>query len=267
MAKVLDGKKEADKILARLKKLCAGRRPVTLATIIVGNRPDSRLYIKLKTAAARRVGIRTKAFSLPATATQGQLESLIQKLNRQRAVHGILLQLPLPSHLHADHAVATISPKKDVDGFRLNSLVPSPTIFAVLRLLEIAKPQPNSAITILGRDSVFTEQLAEQLARQKHRVFIVAPRHDWSSHTKQADVIITVLGRGPRLEAKDTKSSAIVIDVGIRRVKGKTVGDVALSVWKKAKAVSPVPGGIGPLTVAGVLWNTYQLVTRHLSSR
>lgn len=261
MAKTLDGKKEADKILRRLQKLCAGRRPITLATIQVGQRADSSLYLKLKTAAARRIGMKTIAFLLPDPTSQARLAAVIRKLNRRKSVHGILLQLPLPKHLNANHAVGIISPKKDVDGFGKKSMVPSPTIFAVLRLLQLAKPKKHSIVTILGRDSVFTEQLAELLARLHYRAFIVASRGDWSSHTKQADVVITVLGRGPRLQAKDIVRGAIIIDVGIRRRKGRTVGDVAPSVWGKAKAVSPVPGGVGPLTVAGVLWNTYQLAS------
>lgn len=259
ISKKLDGRKEAEKILAVLKKkVAARRRPLTLATIIVGLRPDSQLYIKLKTAAARRVGIRTQAFTLPPTVSQQRLERLIVNLNQDKKIHGILLQLPLPPKLNADKAVAAIAAKKDVDGFHKHSRVLPPTIAAVLHLLNIAKPRPRAACVILAKRGPFSERLAAELRQRKYRVAIVSTGI-LPKTLRACDVIISARGRGPFLAAKNISKKTIVIDVGIRRVQGKTVGDVARDAWSKARAISPVPGGVGPLTVAYVLKNLYTL--------
>lgn len=261
-ARVLDGKREADKILADLKKQVAARRlPITLATIQVGRRPDSQLYLRLKTAAARRIGIRTVSYLLPAGASAARLQSLIRRLNRQSSVHGILLQLPLPKHLYADQAVALINPKKDVDGFLPDSPVLSPTVAAVMHLLKLAKPKKGAAAVVLGKESVFTAEVAAQLAKKGGKTEILPVKRIIPPATKRADIIVTVLGAGPMLKRKNIPSGAIVIDVGIRRRHGKTIGDVDPSIRTRAKAVSPVPGGVGPLTVAFVLQNTVVLAS------
>lgn len=262
---ILNGRIESVRLLRRLRtKIRAGRRPITLATILVGQRYDSTVYVRLKVKAAADVGIRTEQHHLPERTSQRRLEQLIQRLNRRPGITGILLQLPLPAGLNADHAIAVLDPVKDVDGFHPdNHRVTPPPEAAVLHLLRVAKPKPRSRIVLLGRQSVFTEQLAARLSRQGHRAAIIPPVGRWRMTARSADVVITAVGRGPRLTGRDIKRGAIVIDVGIRHQRGKTVGDAAPSVWTVAKAVSPVPGGIGPLTVAAVLWNTYTL-SEHL---
>ena len=257
----LDGRRAADRMLEQLQqKVARVRRPITLATILVGSRYDSTLYVKLKRRAATRVGIRTEAHHLPSTTTQKALETLIRSFNKRRAIQGILLQLPLPSHLDADQAVAVIDPRKDVDGFQPNNkhIVPPP-VGAVLKLLALGKPKPKSFAVIVAQQSVFTERLAQALDGAGHFAAVVEPHRQMKDIIRLADIVITALGTGPRITARDIKPGAICVDVGIRQHGKKTVGDFHPSVWTKAKAISPVPGGVGPLTVSCVLENTYLL--------
>ena len=260
-AKILDGRAAADRLLQQLtKRVKQSRRRITLATIVVGQRYDSKLYVKLKVSAAKRVGIRTEQHRLPERTSQRTLETLIKRLNGKRSVNGILLQLPLPSHLSADHAVRTIDPRKDVDGFHPDTTgIDSPPVAAVLKLIALAHPKPGSRVVVLGRRSVLSQTLQARLSSRASSVDVVSARHRIPPSTKTADIIITILGRGPKLQPQHIKPGAIIIDVGIRHERRKTVGDVDPSVWTKAKAISPVPGGVGPLTVAYVLYNTFIL--------
>lgn len=262
----LDGKKEAAKLLGKLKqKVSALHTPITLATILVGRRPDSVLYVKRKQQAAINVGIKVRKYQFPTSISQKKLDSLLERLNRDSHVHGILLQLPLPTHLKTSRTIAMIPPSKDVDGFQDHPRVVPPTVAAVLHLLRLAKPKQGARAIILGKKSVFTKDLSVQLHNAGSPAGVVLVAHKIPMITRKADIIITALGRNPRLTAADIKPGAIVIDVGIRRMADKTVGDADPSVWTKAKAVSPVPGGVGPLTVAYVLYNTYHLaITRNI---
>lgn len=266
IAKSLDGKKEAAKLLEKLKqKVSALHKPITLATILVGQRPDSVLYVKRKQQAATNVGIKVRKYQLPTSISQKKLDSMLQRLSRNPHVHGILLQLPLPTHLNTSRTIAMIPPSKDVDGFQNHPKVVPPTIAAVLHLLRVAKPKKRARIVILGKKSVFTRDLSSYLYNHGSPAVVVPVAQKIPVITRKADIVITALGRNPHLTAADIKPGAIVIDVGIRRVAGKTVGDADPSVWTKAKAVSPVPGGVGPLTVAYVLYNTYHLaITRNI---
>lgn len=260
----LDGRRAADRMLALLtKKVARHRQPITLATILVGLRYDSALYVKLKRRAAARVGIHTEAHHLPSTTSQSSLNKLIRSLNKRKNIHGILLQLPLPKQLNADAAVAAIDPTKDVDGFQPNNtLVVPPPVGAVLKLIALGKPKSESFTVIIAQQSVFTERLAQALDRTGHFVAVVEPHRHMNNVIRKSDIVISALGTGPRITARDIKPGAICIDVGIRQQGKKTVGDFNPSVWLKAKAVSPVPGGVGPLTVACVLENTYLLAVR-----
>ncbi len=260
----LDGRQAADRMLAQLKKkVDRTKRPITLATILVGTRYDSALYVKLKQRAAAKVGIRTEAHHLPASTTQSTLEKLIRKLNHRKTITGILLQLPLPKHLNADSAVAAIDQHKDVDGFQPNnSLVVPPPVEAVLKLIALGKSKPKSFAVIVAQQSVFTKQLAIALDHKGFTAAIVEPHRNMRSVTSKADIVISALGTGPRLTAHDLKYGTICIDVGIRQLGKKTVGDFASSAWTKAKAISPVPGGVGPLTISCVLENTYLLMKK-----
>lgn len=260
----LDGRRAADRMLIQLKKKVAKhRRPITLATILVGARYDSALYVKLKRRAAAGVGIKTEAHHLSSSTTQKKLEQLIRSLNKRKNITGILLQLPLPKHLSADAAVTVIDPAKDVDGFQPgNPLVVPPPVGAVLKLIQVAKPRPRSFCVIVAQPSVFTERLAQALEAAGHVATVIEPHARLGQITAKADIIIPALGVGRQLLAADIKRGAIVVDVGIRQRGKKTIGDVHSSAWSKAKAISPVPGGVGPLTISCVLANTYQLAKR-----
>lgn len=263
-ASILDGRAAADRILKKLQNSIARtRHPITLVAIIVGNRFDSRLYVRLKRRAAAQVGINTEIVQLPNTTTQAALERCIHRLNKRAKVHGILLQLPLPRTLNTDAAVAAIAPEKDVDGFRSdNTFVVPPPIGAVIRLIRLAHPKPSSVAVILAQPSVFTVRLSRALEEQGYCATHVEPHGAWAEATRRADIVITALGSGPRLRRTDIKRGASIIDVGIRKQGKKTVGDVHPSAWRVASAISPVPGGVGPLTIACVLENTYHLAIR-----
>lgn len=260
-AQRLNGRAAANRLLAQLHRQLRRRRTVpTLATIIVGGRYDSALYVRLKVAAAKRVGIRAEEYHLSASTSAPQLEQVIRRLNRRRSITGILLQLPLPSHLNADQAVLCIDPRKDVDGFHPNNtfIVPPP-VAAVIKLIDLGHPPHRSRVAILGKTTVYTKQLQSVFDKRGWTAGIFS--RNWGRATKKSNVIVTVLGHGPKLLATQVAKGAIVIDVGIRHEKGKTVGDVDPGVWAKAKAISPVPGGVGPLTVAYVLINCAKLAT------
>lgn len=261
MAKVLDGRQEARALLRDLKKKVARRKKViTLASILVGSRFDSQLYVSLKVAAAKKVGINTAVWTLPTSITALQLADEITALNANQAIDAILLQLPLPSHIPTDAVVARISSRKDVDGFRAGrSRVQPPTIAAVIHLIAAAKPKVHSRIVLITKDSIFSQRLSTSLRAQGYMVTIFTRSHGWRNTTQQADIIVTARGQGKRLTALDVHPGATVIDVGIRKHLGKTIGDVHPNVWQVAGAVSPVPGGVGPLTVAYLLYNTYRL--------
>jgi methylenetetrahydrofolate dehydrogenase (NADP+) / methenyltetrahydrofolate cyclohydrolase len=260
----LDGRRAADQMLKQLKKkVVRARRPITLATILVGSRYDSALYVKLKRRAAARVGIHTEAHHLSSATNQLALQKLIRLLNKLNIINGILLQLPLPKQLNADDAVATINPAKDVDGFQPNNtLVIPPPVGAVLKLIALGKPKPKSFAVIVAQQSVFTERLAQALDKAGHYAAVVEPHRHMKDIITKADIVIAALGAGPRIIARDVKRGAICIDVGIRQQGKNTIGDFHPSVWAKTKAISPVPGGVGPLTVACVLENTCLLATR-----
>lgn len=264
IAQTLDGRAAAGRILRQLKsKVASHGRPITLATILVGARYDSALYVKLKRKAAASVGIQTEAHHLPANTTSSTLHKLITKLNHQKNINGILLQLPLPKHLDADAAVAVIDPAKDVDGFQMdNTRITPPPIGAVLKLIALGHPQRKSLAVIIAQQSIFTQRLVLALQQAGHTAAIVEPHPQMHTLTSQADIIVTALGTGPRVTARMVKKDAVIVDVGIRQLNKKTVGDVDPSTWKKAKAISPVPGGVGPLTIACVLENTYQLAVQ-----
>lgn len=264
IAQRLNGTKESERIIQRLVSLTSSlRRPITLATILVGSRYDSALYVKLKRKAAARAGIHTTFFHLPEKVSQKKLEELLHTLNRDTTVYGILLQLPLPKHLDADAAIAVMDPKKDADGFhKANTFITPPPIAATLHLLKLAHPKPNSFATIVAKPSVFTERLAHELDRLGYPTAITSPHPNMSLLTTASDILITAIGTSVFIHAAEVKKGAIIIDVGIRKHGKKAVGDISPNVWNKAAAISPVPGGVGPMTIAYLLWNTYQLAKK-----
>jgi len=281
-AKIIDGKAVAARIRADIKKkveerLARGLPRPGLATVLVGDDPASHTYVRMKQKACAEVGIESFGHKLPADASQEEVEALVEKLNADPKVHGILVQLPLPKHLDEERVLSKISIEKDVDGFhpinigrlaqkgREPLFVPC-TPAGVMVLLEEAGVNLEGAnAVVLGRSNIVGMPMALLLVRANSTVTICHSRtKDIPAHTRQADVIIAAVGRPHMVKADWVKPGAVVIDVGVNRVDDSTakkgyrlVGDVDFDAVKEvAGAITPVPGGVGPMTIAMLLQNT-----------
>ncbi|MGB3309722.1 MAG: bifunctional methylenetetrahydrofolate dehydrogenase/methenyltetrahydrofolate cyclohydrolase FolD [Nodosilinea sp.] len=278
MTLLLDGKALANQIQAQLAQEIQaltdqGYRPPGLAVVMVGNNPASAAYVRNKERACSRVGITSYGKHLPATATQAEVASLLQQLNADPNVDGILVQLPLPEQLDAVALLSTIDPDKDADGLHpinLGRLVRgepglrSCTPYGVIRLLEAANINLVGAnALVVGRSILVGKPMALMLIEANATVTL-AHSHtiDLPALMRQADILVAAVGRPGMITAVDVKPDSVVIDVGINRVEqpdgsAKLVGDVDFaSVQPVAGAITPVPGGVGPMTVAMLLENT-----------
>lgn len=242
--------------------------PPGLAVILVGEDPASRVYVRNKQRACEKVGIRSVSHLLPSTTNEKTLLALIEQLNADPHVHGVLVQLPLPSPEHEITAIESIAPLKDVDGFHpLNVaklyegrpyLVPS-TPAGILELLATHHvPLADRHVVIIGASNIVGKPLALCLL---HRNAVVTVCHkytrDLQAIAREADILITAVGKQNLITADMVKPGAVVIDVGITLMEGRAVGDVDFEpVAQKASLTTPVPGGVGPLTIAMLLANT-----------
>jgi len=273
-SRIIDGKKIAEQIKQELKAtILAEKLRPNLAVVLVGDDPASHLYVKMKEAACKQVGIIFHKYILPAACTAEQLSQTIQWLNDDEEVNVILLQLPLPSHLSEDTIIAKIKPEKDVDGFTKQNIqlllddtpriIPG-LVLGVIKLLESTnEPLDDKQAVIIAKSPVFTEPLAHVLKRKIASVTVIAPDDSaLKSITRQADIIISAVGRPKFITANMVKPEAIIIDIGINKDEyGATVGDVDFaSVLPMVSHITPVPGGVGPITVAMLLYNTVALV-------
>ncbi|MBW4459884.1 MAG: bifunctional methylenetetrahydrofolate dehydrogenase/methenyltetrahydrofolate cyclohydrolase FolD [Nodosilinea sp. WJT8-NPBG4] len=278
MTQLLDGKALAAQIQTDLAAavqvfIAQGRRPPGLAVIMVGDNPASAAYVRNKERACSRVGIASYGKHLPATVSQQEVADLIQQLNGDPNVDGILVQLPLPDHLDAVALLHTIDPDKDADGLHpinLGRLVRgepglrSCTPYGVMRLLEAAKIDPAGATAVVvGRSILVGKPMALMLLEANATVTMAHSRTpDLAAVMRQADILVAAVGHPGMITAADVKPGAVVIDVGINRVEqpdgsARLVGDVDFaSVEPVAAAITPVPGGVGPMTVAMLLENT-----------
>ncbi len=268
MATILDGKSLATTIREKVKD-----RVVSLATkpglaiILVGNDPASHVYVNLKQKACEEVGIRFEKFSYEETVSETELIEQIKILNEREDIHGILVQLPLPTQ-NADKVILAIEPNKDVDGFHPTNLQSlrqgKPTIapavaLGILKLIDAALESQNrtNLKAVIVSSDFFAEPL-QLLLREQHIVSTVVRPEDeaFTDLTSSADILIVALGRPNIIRASMIKPGAILIDVGTTKVEGKIVGDIDReSVEPIAGAISPVPGGVGPMTVAMLLLN------------
>jgi len=271
---LIDGKALAADVEAetkpRVERLAARGVVPGLATVLVGENPASQMYIRLKHSACDRVGIRSENVVLPEDTTEEQLIVKIQELNERPDIHGILLQLPLPRGLSPQKAMMTIRPEKDADGFhpenmgalllgaeRLVPCTPRGIIYALERL---GKKLEGAEAVIVGHSNVVGKPIAAMMLNRNATVQVCHVfTRDLARHTREADILVVAAG-GPGLVQKDmVKPGAIIFDVGINRVGNKTVGDVDFDEVKDvAGAITPVPGGVGPLTVAMLLSQTVQ---------
>ena len=269
--KIIDGKALAAKIRAELKdKIKKSGKEVGLAVIIVGDDPASCVYVRNKTKACEETGIRSDTYALPATVSQAELEALIARLGKDDRVHGILLQLPLPEGLDAESALGKIPAEKDVDGFSAGNLgklvlgketIAACTPLGIMKMLESAGISPRGKhAVVLGRSETVGKPMALLLLNADATVTICHSRTtNLKDICREADILISAVGK-PKFVTEDmVKEGAVVIDVGINRNEaGKLCGDVDFEkVAPKTSWITPVPGGVGPMTIAMLLCNTF----------
>jgi methylenetetrahydrofolate dehydrogenase (NADP+)/methenyltetrahydrofolate cyclohydrolase len=271
-ARILDGKSLAAQVRAEVKARVArlaqrGIHP-GLAVVLAGDDPASRVYVRNKTRACEEVGVRSQQIDYPASVTQEELMACIRNLNVDPAVHGILVQLPLPKHLDAARALEAVSPAKDVDGFHAENtgallagaprLVPC-TPAGVMRLLEHAGvPVAGQRAVVIGRSNIVGKPLALLLLQKDATVTICHSKtRDLAAVAKQADILVAAIGRAKLVTAAMVKPGACVIDVGVNRLPdGSLAGDVDFSAVRDVAGwITPVPGGVGPMTIAMLLEN------------
>jgi len=284
MAKLIDGRAIAEKVYVELRREIAElkTRGVTpgLAVLLVGDDPASRAYVRSKDKTCRELGLHSVKVELPASTTQSELLSRVDEFNRDSNIHGILVQSPPPEHIDETAIVRALDPRKDVDGFHPENVaklvIEDPTGFVpctplgVQRLLLESQIEISGAnVVVLGRSMIVGKPVA-LLLMQKNKggnatVTVVHSRsRDLSHVTRSADIIIAAIGRAQFVKADHVREGAVVIDVGINRVEDpaskrgyRLVGDVAFDeVIKKASAITPVPGGVGPMTIAMLMANT-----------
>ena len=273
-AQIINGKAIADYLLSSIKeriekRLEANKRAPGLAVILIGTNPASSIYVRNKRVACDKVGIRSIAYDLPATTSEIELLSLIEQLNDDESIDGILVQSPLPTHIKDEHIIERISPSKDVDGFHPYNIgrlaVRQPTLrsctpFGVIKMLH------DSNIKLMGLDAVVVG-VSNHVGRPMALELLLAGctvtschRHtkDLSSMVQRADLIVAAAGKPGLIKGDWIKTGAIVIDIGINRLPdGSITGDVDFNTAKeRAGYITPVPGGVGPMTVATLMENT-----------
>jgi methylenetetrahydrofolate dehydrogenase (NADP+) / methenyltetrahydrofolate cyclohydrolase len=277
-AQLLDGKSLAAQVRAGVKERVShlaqrGIRP-GLAVILAGDDPASRVYVRHKTLACEETGVQSKVLTFDASVTQSRLLETVAALNADAAVHGILVQLPLPRHVDAARVLAAVSPAKDVDGFHAANLgallagaprfVPC-TPAGVMRLLEHAQVEiAGRRAVVIGRSNIVGKPLALLLLQKDATVTICHSRtRALEEIASQADILIAAVGRAKLVTREMVKPGACVIDVGVNRgADGKLVGDVDFeAVRAVAGALTPVPGGVGPMTIAMLLENCLRAAT------
>ena len=270
---LIDGKAVAARVRAEVMQAAAELRATgpapTLAVVLVGDDPASAVYVRSKTRAAREAGVDVRDHKLPATTTQAELGALIDSLNRDSGVDGILVQMPLPPPLDPDAVVRALDPGKDVDGLHpanLGSLAQGRPRFVpctpngCMRLLREVDTQLDGArAVVIGRSLLVGKPIALLLSNANATVTMCHSRtRDLADEVRRADIVVAAVGRAELVRGDWIKPGAVVLDVGMnRKTDGKLVGDVEFAAAaERARAITPVPGGVGPMTVAYLLENT-----------
>jgi len=279
-ARIINGKEIAAQVRAELKSDIQALKERTgvipgLTVVLVGENPASVVYVRNKVKACEEVGIRSTQHKLPETATQAELLKLIRELNASKDVHGILVQLPLPKQIDEEAILEEISPSKDVDGFhpynmgRLmigNPLLQPCTPFGVMRLIDSTGIDlSGKEAVVVGRSNIVGKPMAMMLLRRNATVTICHSKtKDLSERIAKADVVVAAVGRAEFVKGDWIKEGAVVIDVGINRTaEGRLVGDVEFEgAAERAGYITPVPGGVGPMTIAMLLKNTVEAAKR-----
>ena len=277
-AQLLDGKAMSnelrEKLAVRVAKLKAQGITPGLAVILVGEDPASQIYVKNKSLGCQQVGIHSVTIRLPETASQAELEAQIDALNADSTIHGILVQLPLPKVLDETAALARILPEKDVDGFHLLNagklftgqpgVVACTPKGAMEMLHRTGMDLAGKEAVVVGRSNIVGKPMAMLLLQENATVTLCHSRtNDLAAHTRRADVLVAAVGKPRFITADMVKAGAVVIDVGINRVDGKVVGDVDFDAVKEvASWITPVPGGVGRMTITMLLENTIEAAER-----
>ena len=272
MTKIIDGKEISAQIKAEVKdevaKLNAQGKEVCLAVIQVGNNPASTVYVGNKKKACEVVGIKSLSYELPEETTEEDLLGIIAKLNDDKNVNGILVQLPLPAHIDEDKVIEAIAPIKDVDGFHPMNVGAlsigkkgfiSCTPYGIIQLLKRSDIEiTGKNCVIIGRSNIVGKPMSMLLLRENGTVTIVHSKtKDMKDITRQADILVVAIGKPKFINEEYVKDGAVVIDVGINRDENnKLCGDVDYdAVFDKVSAITPVPGGVGPMTIAMLMNN------------
>ena len=279
---LIDGKAISQQIKDELKDktqaLKAGGIEVTLAVILVGEDPASQVYVRNKKRACEYIGYRSLSYELPETTSQEKLLELVQELNDREDVDGILVQMPLPKHIDEKAVINAIRPDKDVDGFHPVNVgklcigeegFVSCTPAGVIQLLKRGCPDldiTGKECVIVGRSNIVGKPMMHLMLRENATVTVTHSRTaDLKAVCKRADILIAAIGKPEMITADYVKEGAVVIDVGINRKEdGKLCGDVKFDeVSKIASAITPVPGGVGPMTIAMLMNNCYEAAVLH----
>ena len=271
-AQLLDGKIMAAELEAELKQrveaLAEKGCTPGLTVILVGEDPASQTYVSNKEKACARLGIRSETLRMPESTTQEELEKQIIRANQDPSIHGILVQLPLPRHLDGDRALSLILPEKDVDGFHdinagrlsrgLDCVVACTPKGALHMLKKAGIDISGKEAVVVGRSNIVGKPMALLLLQENATVTVCHSRTaDLAAHTRRADILVAAIGKPRFITADMVKDGAVVVDVGINRVDGKLCGDVDFeNVSRKASWISPVPGGVGKMTIAMLMENT-----------
>lgn len=278
MAKILDGKLMAEELTRdqarRVAEMTAKGVVPGLAVVLVGEDPASQIYVRNKGIACETVGMHSKTIRLPQSTSQDEVIAVIDELNTDAAIHGILVQLPLPRHLDEAAVLARILPQKDVDGFHISNagklfsgqtgVVPCTPKGIIHMLKQGGVDLAGKDAVVIGRSNIVGKPAAMLLLNENCTVTICHSRtHNLKEHCRRADILVAAIGKPRFVTADMVKPGAAVVDVGINRVDGKVVGDVDYeAVSEVAGYITPVPGGVGKLTISMLIENTLEAACR-----
>lgn len=279
MAQIIDGKlisaQIKDELKEEVQKIKENGGHICLAVVQVGDDPASSVYVNNKKKACAYIGIESRAFELPEATTEAELVSLVEKLNADSDVNGILVQLPLPAHINEDLIIRTISPDKDVDGFHPGSVgrlwigekgFLSCTPAGIIQLLKRSGIEiEGKECVVIGRSNIVGKPMAALLLRENGTVTVAHSRtKNLKEVARRADILIVAIGKRQFINAEYVKDGAVVIDVGMHRDENhKLCGDVDFTdVVDKVSAITPVPGGVGPMTIAMLMNNCVETARR-----
>jgi methylenetetrahydrofolate dehydrogenase (NADP+)/methenyltetrahydrofolate cyclohydrolase len=274
MAAIIDGKAVAKEVQKQIKEEIDGleRRwgiVPGLAVVLVGDDPASHIYVRNKEKASKEAGIKSFEHFLPATVSEKELLALVHQLNKNKSVHGILVQLPLPPHIHAERILEAVSPHKDVDGFHpvnqgmlalgADGFRPC-TPMGIMKLLESVNCDPKGKnAVVVGRSNIVGKPVALMLLGKHATVTICHSRTaNLRDEVGRAEILVAAIGKAGLIRGDWIRPGAVVVDVGVNRLaSGKLAGDVEFETAKeRASAITPVPGGVGPMTICMLLYNT-----------